>query len=241
MTVFVTGSSRGIGKAIAEAFFARGHNVAINCANSPDELAETEREFRRLRENVVAIRADMGEYAQAKAAVDLITRTFGGIDVLVNNAGIPHIALFQETRPQDWNRVIGANILSVLNCSRLVIPQMVNKKAGAVINVSSVWGEKGASCEAVYSMTKGAVNAFTKSIAKELAPSGITANAIACGVFATRMNDCFTSGEREEIIRAIPAGRFGTPAEAAELAVFLASPAASYINGQIINIDGGFA
>lgn len=239
MTVFVTGSSRGIGKAIAEAFNGMGYNVVINGVSNAEALAQTERELLKINKNVLAIQADMSVYEQAAAAYKLIEDYFGGVDILVNNAGISHVGLFNEMTPGEWEKVIGTNINAMLNCTHLALPTMIHNKKGNIINISSVWGVRGASCEAVYSMTKGAVNAFTKSLAKELGPSGVRINAIACGVIDTEMNGFLSKPEREALEAEIPLVRFGTTHEIADLAVFLATDESKYITGQVIGIDGG--
>lgn len=240
MTVFVTGSSRGIGKAIAKRFNGMGYNVVINGVSNAEALAETEREFLKINKNVLAIEADMSVYAQAEAAYKLIESCFGGVDILVNNAGISYIGLFHEMKPADWQRVIDVNITAMLNCTHLVLPNMIHNKKGNIINISSMWGESGASCEAVYSMTKGAVNSFTKSLGKELGPSNIRVNAIACGVIDTEMNRFLTEQEKKSLANDISLMRFGTVNEVADLAAFLSSDDSKYITGQVISIDGGY-
>jgi len=237
-TVFITGSSRGIGKAIAQAFCSLGCNVAINGINT-NRLELTRQELMELNPNVVSVQGDMSVYANARAAFEQIEKSFGNVDVLVNNAAIAHIGLFTDMAQPDWNRVIDVNINAMLNCSHLALPKMITKKSGCIINLSSMWGERGASCEAVYSLTKGAVNGFTKAIAKEVAPSGIRVNAIACGVIDTDMNAFLSPEERTTLINEIPLSRLGTPAEIADVAAFLASEKANYITGQIIGVDGG--
>lgn len=240
MTVFVTGSSRGIGKAIAKEFNGMGYNVVINGVNNAEALAQTEREFLKNNENVLAIQADMSVYNQAEEAYKLIRRYFGGVDILINNAGVSYVGLFSEMTPEEWQRVTDININAMLNCTHLVLPCMINNKKGNIINISSMWGEHGASCEAVYSMTKGAVNSFTKSLGKELGPSGIRVNAIACGVIDTEMNSFLSKSEKEALANNISLMRFGTPQEVADLAVFLSSDESKYITGQVIAIEGGY-
>ena len=182
--------------------------------------------------------ADVSDYRQCKEMFNTISTIYGNVDILVNNAGISYLGLFTDMKPDDWNRVIDVNLKSVLNCCHLSIPKMVNQKTGVIINISSIWGERGASCEAVYSATKGAVNSFTKAMAKELGPSGIRVNAISCGVIDTKMNQCFSSEERDVLTEEISLMRFGTPEEIAKIAVFLAGNDSSFINGQIITSDG---
>jgi len=237
-TIFITGSSRGIGKAIAHEFCHMGFNVAINGVN-PERLETTRKELLKIIPNILAIQGDMSVYANAQAAFKQIEQTFGRVDVLVNNAAIAHVGLFTDMAPAEWNRLIDVNINAMLNCSHLALPSMITRKCGCIINISSIWGERGASCEAVYSLTKGAVNAFTKAIAKEVVPSGVRVNAIACGVIDTDMNAFLSSEEKAMLVDEIPMSRLGTPTEIADVAVFLASDKASYITGQIIGVNGG--
>ena len=240
-TVFVTGSSRGIGKAIAALFAVEGYNVAIMCKSSKRELEETERELKVYNPNVLALMGDLAEYRTAKNAVNQIESKFGCIDVLVNNAGISYIGLFNTMHPEECKRVIDTNFNSVLNCTHAVIQNMIRIHRGNIINISSMWGELGASCEAVYSATKGAVNSFTKAMAKELAPSNIRVNAISCGVIDTKMNSFLSPAERMSLKEEIPLGRFGTAEEVAKLALYLAGNDSAYITGQIVSIDGGMS
>ena len=162
-----------------------------------------------------------------------------GIDILINNAGISYIGLLSDMSFDNWEHLIHTNLSSVFSCCKCAIPYMVAQKSGKIINISSDWGICGASCEVAYSAAKGGVNAFTKALAKELAPSGIQVNAIACGVIDTQMNACFTAEEREALMNEIPAGRFGQPDEAASLALQLAA-GSEYLTGQIITLDGGW-
>lgn len=240
-TVFVTGSSRGIGKAIAALFAVEGYNVAIMCKSSQRELIETEKELKIYNPNVLALMGDLSNYKVAKDAINHIESTFGCIDVLVNNAGISYIGLFNTMRPEEWKKIIDTNFISVLNCTHLALQNMIRTHRGNIINISSMWGEKGASCEAVYSATKGAINSFTKSMAKELAPSNIRVNAISCGVIDTQMNAFLSPSERMALKEEIPLGRFGSPEEVAKLALYLAENDSAYITGQIISIDGGMS
>ena len=237
-TVLVTGSSRGIGKAIALAFSRAGCNVALNASKSIARLEETKTLLEQENIPVLAHLADVSDYESCKTLFGEIEKKFGSVDILVNNAGISHIGHFTDMTPAEWQRVLSVNLESVLNCTHLAVPAMVRKKEGVILNISSMWGEVGASCEAVYSASKGAVNAFTKAMAKELGPSNIRVNAISCGVIDTDMNRCFSAEERQALIDEIPADRFGQPSEVAALALQLAQ-APAYLTGQIITIDGG--
>ncbi len=240
-TILITGGSRGIGRAIARFFAIEGYNVAITCKSSESELKETEKELKDYGVSVLSYLADVSDYEEMKKVVADIENRFGRIDVLVNNAGVAHIGLFNTMKIEQWKKVVDVNFFGVLNTSHLVLQNMVRLHKGNIINISSMWGEMGASCEAVYSATKGAINSFTKSLAKELAPSHIRVNAISCGVIETEMNDCFTPSEKNALMEEIPLGRFGRAEEVAKLAYYLASEDSAYITGQILNIDGGMS
>jgi len=238
-TVFITGSSRGIGQAIAFAFGKAGCNIVLNASKSKEALSATEENLSQANIPVLALLGDVSDYDTCKRMFQTINETFGSVDILVNNAGISHIGLFTDMSPQQWQRLMAVNLNSVFNCTHLAVPSMVRNKAGSIINISSMWGEMGASCEAVYSASKGAINSFTKSMAKELGPSSIRVNSIACGVIETQMNACFDQEDRNTLTDEIPLMRFGTTEEVANLALFLADDNASYLTGQIITLDGG--
>lgn len=238
-TVFITGSSRGIGQAIAFAFANAGCNIVLNASKSKEALLETEKHLIEDNVPVLALLGDASDYDSCKKMFQSIENTFGSVDILVNNAGISHIGLFSDMNPQQWQRLISVNLYSAFNCTHLAVADMVRKKSGSIINISSMWGNVGASCEAVYSASKGGINSFTKAMAKELGPSGIRVNAIACGVIDTQMNASFDEEERKALAEDISLMRFGTPEEVAKLALFLAQEASSYLTGQIITLDGG--
>ena len=238
-TVLVTGASRGIGKAIAVKYAKKGYNVAVNCIHSEERLSQTRREIESYQTECLAFLGDMGNPADCQALFKKIRKQFGGVDVLVNNAGISYIGLLQDMTSDDWDRIVRTNLTSVFNCCRLAIPYMVEKKCGKIINISSVWGVAGASCEVAYSATKGGINAFTKALAKELAPSGIQVNAIACGAIDTEMNHFLNQEELIDLIDEIPAGRLGKAEEVADLAYHLGYKG-SYLTGQVIGLDGGW-
>ena len=237
--VFVSGASKGIGKAIALKFAKEGYNLCINSKKSTKLLLELEEEILSLGVACISFIGDISNYQEADKFFSLIYERFHTIDVLVNNAGVSHIGLFQDMDIDTWNYIISNNLNSCFNCSKLAIPGMIKEKSGKIINISSVWGISGASCEVAYSSSKGAINAFTKSLAKELAPSNIQVNAIACGMIDTDMNSCFDDDEKSEIVASIPALRMGSPDEVANLACYLAR-ADSYLNGQIISLDGAW-
>lgn len=237
--ILITGASHGIGKAIAARFAAEGCDLILNCRT---DIALLQFYAAELSEaygiRTCAIPCDVSDHA-AVCAMFAQAADFGGVDILVNNAGISHIGLLSDLSLDDWNRVLATNLTSVFSCCHEAIPHMVRQKSGHIINISSVWGNVGASCEVAYSASKGGVNTFTKALAKELAPSGICVNAIACGVIDTRMNGCFDDEERAALEEEIPAGRYGTPDEVAALAWQLAT-APAYLTGQILTIDGGW-
>lgn len=239
-TVLVTGASRGIGRAIASAFAKGGCDLVITCSKSQQELIAFQQELEQTYHiQVLASVGDVSSYAYLEQLFDEITRRFGGIDILINNAGISYIGLLTDMSIDDWDRIVSTNLTSAFSTSRLSIPYMLHQKRGKIINISSVWGIAGASCEVAYSACKGGLNAFTKALAKELAPSNIQVNAIACGVIDTDMNACFTAEERAQLAEEIPAGRFGLPEEVAGLALQIAT-GNEYLTGQIITLDGGW-
>lgn len=238
-TVLVTGSSRGIGKAIAREFGLAGYHVILNASKSLEELEKTKEELQKEGISCYAIVADVSNYGQCQKLFQEVKEKFGDISVLINNAGISHIGLFSDMVADEWKKIMAVNVDSVLHCTHLAIPSMVQKHSGIIINISSMWGERGASCEAVYSASKGAVNAFTKAMAKELGPSGIRVNAISCGVIQTQMNAWLTDEDEETLKNDISLMRFGNCEEVAKLALFLAQASSAYITGQIISVDGG--
>jgi len=236
--VLVTGSSRGIGLAVAEKFLSNGARVVLNCDKSVSEMEDAAAKL-NAGPNVFCVRADVSIYGECRRMFDEILYRYGRIDVLVNNAGVSRVDTLHRTGETETDEIIGTNLKAAIYCSRLASADMLKRNRGSIINISSVWGETGASCETVYSASKGGLNAFTRALAKELGPSGIRVNAVACGIIETRMNSWLTGDERAALAERIPLGRFGAPAEIAELAFFLASDAASYITGQVINADGG--
>ncbi len=238
-TVLVTGSSRGIGKAIALRFAREGFNVIINCSKQEQELLQVKEEIERYPVSCMAYVGNVGDYVTAEDLVAKARAQFGAIDVVVNNAGISHIGLFTDMDIAKWNEIINTNLTSAFNCSRLVVPDMISKKAGKIINISSVWGSVGASCEVAYSASKGGLDALTRALAKELAPSNIQVNAVACGAIDTRMNHFLSEEEVAALIEDIPANRLGKTEEVAAFVYQLAT-GNDYINGQIITMDGAW-
>lgn len=239
-TVLITGASRGIGASIARKFAKEGYQLVLNCNSSKDLLNTLADDLiKTYHAQVLCCIGDIGQYSFVESMFEQIKEKFHKLDVLVNNAGISYIGLLTDMSITEWNSMIDTNLTSVFSCSKLAIPMMLSQQSGKIINISSVWGISGASCEVAYSASKGGVNALTKALAKELALSNIQVNAIACGVIDTQMNACFSLEEKEALIDEIPAGRFGKPEEVAQVAFELAQ-SVSYLTGQIITIDGGF-
>lgn len=239
-TVLITGASSGIGKAAAIRFAMAGWQILINCVHSADALLDLKQQLIQLYHiNCRTYIADISDEADVNNLFSQIRADGFEIDLLINNAGISHIGLFQNMSLTEWMNMLNTNLTSAFLCSKLVLPDMLRRKSGKIINISSVWGNTGASCEAAYSAAKGGLNAFTKALAKELAPSNIQVNAIACGVIDTPMNRNFTEAERQDLISEIPAGRFATPKETADF-IYRISECGSYFTGQVINFDGGW-
>lgn len=235
----VTGASKGIGRSIAVEFAKHGATVVINYNNDRAGAEETQRIINDLSGEACIIQSNVADYNMAEKLITSTVDIYGQIDVLVNNAGISKIGLFTDMTPQDWQQIIGINLTGVFNCTHQAVKQMLPRKSGSIINISSIWGESGGSCEVFYSASKGGVNAFTKALGKELAPSNIRVNAIAPGVIDTAMNQCFSPQDRDAIIQNIPMLRLGQGEDVAKLAVFLASDDSSYITAQVITVDGG--
>lgn len=234
--MLVTGGSSGIGAAAVRLFTAAGYKTAFIYAHSDEEAGRIAAET-----GAFPVRADLASSHGAAFAYGQAENYLGETDVLINNCGISLIKMINDTTEEEWDRVFDVNVKSCFLMTKLVLPGMIHRKNGRIINVSSVWGNVGASCEVCYSASKAAVAGYTKALAKELAPSGITVNCIAPGVIDTRMNGCFTAEEKKAICEEIPAGRFGTPEEAAGIMLFLASEQSAYITGQVISPSGGYA
>ncbi len=238
-SVLITGASRGIGAACAAAFAKAGYRVFLNGRKSIEKLNTLAGKLREQGADCEALPGDVGNPAEVRQIFDKIRQICGGVDVLVNNAGISYIGLLTDMTDEDWDRILQTNLSSVFYCSRAAVPYMVSQKSGKIINISSMWGRVGASCEVAYSATKAGMNGFTMALAKELAPSNIQVNAVACGVIDTDMNAQLDREERNSLIEEVPAGRFGTVEEVAELVLELAE-GHLYLTGQVIGLDGGF-
>lgn len=239
-TVVITGASRGIGRAIAIEFAKNGYNLALICRKSKDKQHMLAKELEeKYQSQVLEFVGDAGDYSFMEESIKQVKEAFGKIDVLINNAGISYIGTLDDMSITDWDNIISTNLTSVFIGSKLVYPIMVANHSGKIINISSVWGNAGASCEVAYSATKGGINAFTKALGKELAPSNVQVNAIACGVIDTEMNSCFSEEEKQDLADEIPASRFGKPEEVAALAYSIAS-GNDYLTAQVITLDGGW-
>lgn len=238
-TALITGSSRGIGKAIALALAAQGYQIVLTCVKNIDQLKEVQQEIETHGVRCLAMACDVGDPLQVTKLFESIASTFGGVDLLVNNAGISRVGLLTDMSFEEWQQVMNTNLNSVFYCSKCALPYMVHQKSGRIINISSVWGEVGASCEVAYSASKGGMNSFTRALAKELAPSNIQVNAISCGAIDTEMNAFLDEEDRISLTDEIPAFRFGLTTEVAQLVCQLAE-APTYLTGQIIRMDGGW-
>ena len=227
--VLVTGASRGIGAAIAREFAKNGDRVFINYNRNREKAENLAKEI-----NSVAVWADV---ADPDAVKEMLQKT-GNIDVLVNNAGFAQFSMFDALSDEDWHRMIDVTLSGAFYCTRGVLPYMINQKQGSIINISSIWGVIGASCEVAYSTAKAGLIGMTKALAKEVGPSGIRVNCVAPGVIDTDMNSMLTPDTIADLIDEIPLGRIGTPEDIAKAVVFLAEPN-SFITGQVLSINGG--
>ena len=227
----VTGSGRGIGAAIARALHRNGWQLTLHYCTRRKEAEALAREL-----GCPVVQADVSDPRQAEALI----QSAGPVSLLVNNAGISHFGLLTHQTDEEWDRILAVNLTGVRNCCRAALPDMVRAKQGTIINIASMWGLAGASCEAAYSASKAGVIGLTQALAKEYGPSGIRVNAVAPGVIRTEMLDRFAPEELLALAEETPLGRLGTPEDVAELCAFLASDAAGFITGQTIAVDGGF-
>ena len=232
--VLITGGSRGIGKACVYEFSNNGYRVFLNYNKSSDEAEKIKNET-----GAVMVKADVSDSKQVNGMAEFIHTNYGKIDVIVNNAGISQQKLFTDITENDWDRMFDVNMKSMYLVTKAFVDDMIYKHSGKIINISSMWGVTGGSCEVHYSAAKAAVIGFTKALAKELAPSGIQVNAVACGAIDTEMNGHLSDDDKASLAEEIPAGRFGNPQEVAELVKSLAGMN-SYLTGQIITLDGGW-
>lgn len=238
-TALVTGASRGIGKAIALRLAKEGANIAINFAGNVAAAEEVKAAIEADGGKAILVQADVSDSAAVDAMVKTVVDTFGGIDILVNNAGITRDGLLMRMKGEDWDAVLNTNLKSIFLCTKAVSKLMMKKRSGRIVNMSSVVGVNGNAGQANYSAAKAGAIGFTKSMAKELAGRGITVNAIAPGFIQTDMTAVLPEAVKESMAKSIPLGRLGAPEDIAGTVLFLVSDCASYITGQVINVDGG--
>ena len=235
----ITGASRGIGRSIATEFAKEGALISLVYSKDDNGINETVNEIKKIGASYLILKKDISDFNNTLEIVTETISHFGKIDILVNNAGKSIVNIFSDSSKEDIDLIIGTNLLGAIYLTKHVVPHLYNK-GGAILNISSMWGQVGASMEVLYSTTKGGINLFTKALSKELAPSNIRVNAIAPGVIDTTMNNCFSKEEKAELAEEIPLSRFGNTSEIAKAAVFLCSSDASYITGDILRVDGGF-
>ena len=233
--ILISGGSRGIGAECVRRFSALGDAVAFIYNMSAEAAQKLAAET-----GAIAICADVSDSVSARCAVDEATIALGGIDILINNAGIAHIGLFTDITDDEWRRLCDTNLSGAIYLSREASKYMIRQHSGSIVNIGSVWGRAGASCEVAYSATKAGLRGFTRALAKELGPSGITVNCIEPGVIDTEMNACLDDETRASLADETPLGRLGTAEDVAAAIEFLTSSGASFITGQIIGVDGGF-
>ena len=235
----VTGGASGIGESVVRALCRDGFSVAINYNSSEAQALALASELSVNGSNVIAIKADVSSSSEVNNMMQKISEELGTPEILVNNSGIAQQKLFTDITDEDWNRMIGVNLTGVFNTCRAVLPFMIHEKKGRIVNISSMWGQVGASCEVHYSAAKAGVIGLTKALAQEVAPSGITVNCVAPGVVDTKMMASFSAEDKAALCEEIPLGRIGNAEEIAETVAFLVSDKSSYITGQVIGVNGG--
>lgn len=236
--VLITGASGGIGRAVAVAFAKRGYGVALHCHENERAAQETAAEIQFAGGSAEVFRADIAKEEEVKAMFQAAQARFGFIGTLVNNAGVDWKGLLTDMPLKDWDRVMGVNVTGAFLCCKYALPPMIREKRGSIINVSSMWGEAGASCEAAYSASKAALIGLTKALAKEEGPSGVRVNCVSPGVIDTPMNGDLGPEDMAALREETPLERIGTPEETAEAVVFLAEH--PFITGQVLGVNGGF-
>lgn len=240
-SVLITGSSGGIGEEMCRQFAKAGYDVAIHYNSSESKALSLKAELEeRYNVKAVPIKADLRNSNEVKALAVTALNTFGKIDVLINNAGVAYFSLFQLADDEKVSELFDINLMSAMSLTKEILPSMIKNQRGRIINISSMWGIAGASCEVHYSASKSALIGFTKALAKEVGPSGITVNCIAPGYIDTKMNSTIDEDSVREIVEATPIQRKGTPEDIAPLGVFLSGDDASFITGQVISVDGGY-
>ncbi|MBQ8146330.1 MAG: 3-oxoacyl-ACP reductase FabG [Clostridia bacterium] len=234
-TVFITGGSRGIGAFAVQEFSRQGYNVAFTYFKSKEKAKELESAT-----GAFGIFCDVSKSDSVNDATRLATERFGGIDVLISNAGIDEFALFTDISDEMWHKMLDTNLSSAFYASRAVLPQMISRKSGVIINVSSMWGQVGASCETHYSVSKAGMIGLTKALAKEVGPSGIRVNCVCPGVIDTEMNAHLSSEDKEQLINDTPLGKIGKCEDVVNALIFLSEDKSSFITGQIFGVNGGY-
>ena len=236
----ITGSSRGIGRAVAYQLAHEGYAVCINYIERRDKADELVAQLKSEGCEAIAVQADVASRAAVNAMVKKTEETFGPVTLLVNNAGVAGQALFQDVTDEMWNRYFSVNLNGMRHTIQAVLPGMLHEKAGAIVNISSIWGQHGASCEVTYSCTKHAIIGLTRSLAMELAPSGIRVNCVAPGVINTDMVQVLGAETLRDLAQQTPLGRLGTPEDIAHAVSYLASDRAGFVTGQVLAVDGAF-
>lgn len=237
-TVIVTGGSRGIGAAIVKKLAKENYNVILNYNNSEEAAEKIKKELEEQNIKIEIYKADVSNKEEVKKMVQFTLEKYKNIDVLINNAGIDQIKPFMDITEEDWNKIIQVNLNSVFYCCQEVLKNMIHNKKGCIINISSIWGRIGASCEVHYSASKAAIDGLTKALAKEMGPSNIRVNSIAPGIIETDMNNELTKEDLNEIVSQIPLGRIAKPDEIVKSVKWLIDD--EYVTGQIISVDGGW-
>jgi len=236
--VLVTGASRGIGRCIAENLAKDGYIVIANYNKSKQQALKLQNDLKEEGFNIEIYKADVSKKEEVKNMIEYINNKFGSIDILINNAGISKLQMFCDVTDDDWEEMINTNLKSAFYCTQMVLPGMINKKKGCIINISSIWGQVGASCETVYSISKAGLDAMTKSLAKELGPSNIRVNSIAPGVIDTDMNSKIDDEIKKQIKNETPLGKIGKPMDICKCAKWLIED--EFTTGQIISVNGGY-
>lgn len=236
--IIVTGGSGGIGKCLVENLAREGHNVILNYNKSEKQAKKIQNDLREEGIIIEIFKADVSKKEEVKALVDYALKKWKSIDVLVNNAGIARLQMFQDVTEEDWNEMINTNLKSAFYMCQEVVPNMIHKKSGCIINISSIWGMVGASCETVYSISKAGMDALTKSLAKELGPSNIRVNSIAPGVIDTEMNSHIDKTIKKEIENETPLGKIGKPIDIYRCVKWLIED--EFTTGQVISVNGGY-
>lgn len=238
--VLITGASRGIGAACARAFAKAGYDVAVNYCRSEEKALALTEELRSLGVGALCVQADVADSAQVNMMFETVTEQLGAVDVLVNNAGVSYVGLLTDMTDDEWNRLIATDLNAVFYCSRAALPAMIRAHSGVIVNIASMWGEVGASCEAAYSAAKAGVIGLTKALAKEVGPSGVRVNAVSPGVVMTDMMNSFSDEDVKALKEETPLGSLGTPEDIADTILYLASDKARFITGQVVSVNGGF-